>query len=111
MSAPAVRTYGNFKSARRQLIGSLGPIGVGAATVALLAAFFAMVTAGLGAALVVGGIGALLVVPMAVQMGGYTVAERIIRRFLFARGRSARQAAYRSGVVSPLPGSHRLPGL
>nr|MBA3489070.1 hypothetical protein [Longispora sp. (in: high G+C Gram-positive bacteria)] len=111
MTAPTIRTYGNFKNARRQLIGSLGPMGVGAATIALVAAFFAMVTAGLGAGLVVGGIGTLIVVPMAVQIDGYTVAERILRRLLFARGQSKRQTIYRSGIISPLPGSHRLPGL
>lgn len=111
MTTPVIRTYGNFKSARRQLIGSLGPIGVLAAVVVLVVAFFTMAAAGLAYGLMVGAIGAVVVGPMGVQIGGYTAAERGVRRLLWWRGRRQRRTAYRSGVVSPLPGSHRLPGL
>ena len=107
----AVRTYGNLKPARRRLIGGLGPAGVAAAAVALGAAFLTVVAAGLAAGLAVGLIGAVIVAPLGVELGGYTLADRIVRRALVARGRGRGETIYRSGVVSRLPGGHRLPGL
>ena len=105
------RTYGNFKPGRRRLIGGLGPAGVAAAAVALAAAFFTVVVAGLFVGLLVALIGLLVVAPLGVEVGGYTLADRIVRRLLVARGRSRGESVYRSGVVSRLPGGNRLPGL
>jgi hypothetical protein len=105
------RTYGNFKPARRRLIGGLGPAGVAAAAAALAAAFLAVVLAGLLTGLIVGLIGALVVAPLGVEVGGATLADRIVRRTLVSRGRSRGELVYRSGVVSRLPGGNRLPGL
>jgi hypothetical protein len=106
-----VRTYGNFKPARRRLIGNLGPTGVAAAGLVLMVTFGVVATAGLVPGVVVGLIGAAVITPMGLEVGGYTLSDRIVRRVLVRRGRSHQEHIYRSGVVSKLPGSNRLPGL
>lgn len=105
------RTYGNFKPARRRLIGGLGPVGVLAAAGALLATFLTVALTNLTTGVIVGLAAAAVVVPMGLEIGGYTLADRILRRVLVSRGRGRREHIYRSGVVSRLPGSTRLPGL
>lgn len=111
MTTAGPRTYGNLKPARRRLIGALGPAGVALAAVALLVAFATTALVDLPTGLLVGVVGALVVVPMGLEVDGQTAADRILRRILFSRGRSRREHVYRSGVVSRIPGSNRLPGL
>lgn len=105
------RTYGNFKPARRRLLGGLGPIGLLACLVVVLIAFMALVAGSLFAALVVLMVGAVVIVPIAWEVGGHSVADRIVRWTLFSRAARQQHTVYRSGVISPMRGTCRLPGI
>ncbi|BAL86500.1 hypothetical protein AMIS_12800 [Actinoplanes missouriensis 431] len=107
----APRTYGNFKPARRRLIGGMGPLGVAVAAAFAMLTLFTLSVIGFQAAIVVAVFGVVVVVPLMVRWGGRTIAERVARRALVGLGRLGRQHVYRAGVVSRIPGRTRLPGL
>ena len=108
---PTVRTYGNFKLARRRLIGGMGPMAVALAAGFAVLTLMSLLLAGFQVALLIALAGVAIVVPMGVQWQGRTLAERASRRVLVAYGRLGREHIYRAGVVSRLPGTTRLPGL
>lgn len=110
-STSTPRTYGNFKPAKRRLLGGLGPGGLAAGFVVLLVAFAALAVGSLGAAVVVLAVGVVVIGPVAVEIAGHSLAERAARMVLFARAARRRETSYRSGVVSRLPGTWRLPGV
>jgi hypothetical protein len=105
------RTYGNFKPAKRRLLGGLGPGGLVAGFVVLLAAFAALAVGSLPAAVAVLAVGVVVIGPVAVEVAGHSLAERAARMVLFARAARRKETSYRSGVVSRLPGTWRLPGV
>lgn len=105
------RTYGNFKPARRRLVGGMGPVGVSVAALAATLTLLTLSLIGFQAAIVVASLGVVCVVPLMVRWEGRTLAERGARRVLVGITRLGRQHVYRAGVVSRIPGATRLPGL
>lgn len=105
------RTYGNFKRAKRTILFGLGPAGLLACLVVIGVALVALAVGSLPVAAAVVAAGAVGIAPVAVEIGGHSVAERVARMVMFARGVRRRETSYRSGVISRLPGAHRLPGV
>lgn len=107
---PKPRTYGNWRRGAGAGLFGLGPAGTLAMFgVALLTVLMLAVSP--LAALVTVLLGAAVLVPLAVRVNGRTGLQVIAARVAWWRGRSRRQHVYRSGVASPVTGTHQLPGI
>jgi hypothetical protein len=104
-------SYGNFQPARRLVLGGLGPSGLAACFAVVLVAFVVLVAGGLLPAVVVLTIGAVVIGPVAWQIGGYSAADRTLRWLVFGKAARRGHTRYRSGVISPMGGTHRPPGI
>jgi hypothetical protein len=107
--AEPVRTYGNWRRARGFGIGQLSP----GQTITLFVAVFApIMTAYISAqlALITAGVAAVAVPAVVVRVGGQSIADVIVRRFRFARARSAGWTELSGGILTDHPRKHDLPG-
>src|SRR4051794_22892354 len=104
------RTYGNWRRGVGAGLFGLGPV---ATMVMFAVALLTVVMLAISplAAAITALAGTLALGPLAIRINGRTGLQVLAARIAWWRGHSRRQHIYRSGVASPVTGTHQLPGL